>query len=224
MKDLTDEAEFRTIKQSSPFPRGLVVHWGAAWCAPCADLTAYLTDVAKAGFSTTRDVGFLYVDVEKFPEVTEMEGVDSVPHVGFYRTDAVSKALSLVAEVSGAKIPAIQLNLRSLFGHDSRAMHADLDSYLKHLINRDNVVAFITGTPSRPMCGFTGRLMQLFDELAVPFTFVDIMESAEVCEGLKAFSSWPTYPQVYVEGELVGGLDICAELHKNNQLKSTLKL
>ena len=223
MLTISDEGEFRALKQSSPFSRGVVAHFGAGWCAPCTELSAYLADVAS-GFADDKAVGFVYIDVEKFPDATEAEGVDSVPHVIFYRADPETKALANVAEVSGAKMPDIQLNLRSLYGYDPREKHATLDSYLQHLIGRDNIVLFITGTPSRPMCGFTGKLTQLFQELAVPYTFYDIMASAEVCEGLKTFSSWPTYPQVYVDGELVGGLDICAELHKNNQLKSTLKL
>lgn len=83
---------------------------------------------------------------------------------------------------------------------------------------------FITGTPSRPRCGFTGKLIELFNDLGVKYTYYDIMANDEVCERLKTYSSWPTYPQLYVEGELIGGLDIIKELHSQGQLLSTLKM
>lgn len=83
-----------------------------------------------------------------------------------------------------------------------------LASQLSAIINSNRIVIFLTGTPRRPQCGFTVRLVELLDQLPINYEYYNIMQSDEICEGLKEYSGWPTYPQVYVDGELIGGFDI----------------
>lgn len=83
---------------------------------------------------------------------------------------------------------------------------------LKALTTRSPLMIFIKGTPTEPRCGFSRQLITLLDELDVKYDYFDILTDDEVREGLKQFSNWPTYPQVYVRGELVGGLDIVKEM------------
>jgi Grx4 family monothiol glutaredoxin len=73
-------------------------------------------------------------------------------------------------------------------------------------------MVFIKGSPSAPKCGFSRQLVTILNDLKVAFGSFDILEDDEVRQGLKEFSDWPTYPQVYVEGELLGGLDIVKEM------------
>ena len=211
-------------------PDGLVVHFGASWCQPCVELTKYFDEYQK---KVPLHVVYCYVDVEAHGDICEKEKVDSVPHVLFFRRKrkadgSFAPAFDRAAEVSGAKFAEMEQNLRSLYNpRGARPCDfAQVDDYLKHLITRDRLVMFITGSPSRPVCGFTGRLMELMVNYGAgsKFLYFDIFGDDIVCEALKRYSKWPTYPQIYVDGELVGGFDIAMELHQSNQLKSTLKL
>lgn len=99
----------------------------------------------------------------------------------------------------------------------------DLNTRLKNLINQSPVVLFMKGTPSAPRCGFSKTTVAILDEVGVPYTTFDILTDEEVRQGLKTYSNWPTYPQLYVKGELIGGLDIIKEMKDNGELESTLK-
>lgn len=84
---------------------------------------------------------------------------------------------------------------------------------LQSLINSHPLMLFIKGTPSEPRCGFTSQLFNLFKQHSITdFGFFNILSDDQVRQGLKEFSQWPTYPQIYVRGELVGGLDIIKEM------------
>mmetsp|Transcript_5610 Transcript_5610/g.13199 ORF Transcript_5610/g.13199 Transcript_5610/m.13199 type:complete len:86 (-) Transcript_5610:31-288(-) len=82
---------------------------------------------------------------------------------------------------------------------------------------------FVKGLPSPPKCRFSRQMIELLDESGVPYDAFNILEDNEVRQGLKEFSNWPTYPQLYVKGELIGGLDICKELAEDGDLVDTLK-
>ena len=73
-------------------------------------------------------------------------------------------------------------------------------------------MVFITGTPSAPRCGFTKKVLGLLNSVNATYTYFDVMSDEELCQRLKTFSNWPTYPQVYVDGELIGGCDVCTQL------------
>lgn len=97
-----------------------------------------------------------------------------------------------------------------------------LDQKLKSLINKAPVMVFMKGNPGTPRCGFSRTLMEILKETGVAIETFDILEDEEVRQGLKELSKWPTYPQVYVNGELIGGLDIIKELKETGELVSTL--
>ena len=195
---------------------GAVVHVGAPWCVPCDALNEHLQRKTYPG------VAVLYVDAEALPSYAERQNIENVPCLLIYRRE--SGVMKLVAEIQGAKLEYIDLNLRSLFDHRSKGEFASLDDYLRFLIARDRVMLFITGTPSMPRCGFTGRLVELMEKYNVRYTFFDVWADDEVCQALKTFSDWPTYPHVYVDGELIGGYDICAQLDKEGKLVAALKV
>lgn len=98
-----------------------------------------------------------------------------------------------------------------------------LDSRLKRLITQKRVMLFMKGHPSQPACGFSQRIVSLLGNYdGLDYGSFDIYKDEEVREGLKRYSKWPTYPQLYVDGELVGGIDICQELHENGELEEVL--
>ncbi|KAJ3169249.1 Glutaredoxin 3 [Geranomyces variabilis] len=99
----------------------------------------------------------------------------------------------------------------------------DLNTRLKSLINKAPVMLFMKGDPETPRCGFSRQITSLLKENSVDYKTFDILEDDEVRQGLKTFSSWPTYPQLYIKGELVGGLDIVREMIESGEFKSMLE-
>ncbi|XP_076054237.1 glutaredoxin 3 isoform X2 [Oratosquilla oratoria] len=98
-----------------------------------------------------------------------------------------------------------------------------LEDRLKKFVNQAPLMVFMKGEPSNPRCGFSRQLVQILQETGLTYETFDILLDEEVRQGLKTFSNWPTYPQVYVKGELIGGLDIIKELKETGDLLSTLK-
>lgn len=228
MQQVSSAEQYRELKKAAERCLGMVVHFSAGWCEPCKAVNELLS----ANASEYKDkVIFAEVDCEAHGDICESEGIESVPFVTFFRTPVAgeNKAVERVADVVGAKLDQITMNVVSLYGENGgvgcqREDFKTLDEYLIYLTKRPGIVLFITGTPSRPRCGFTGRLCEMMHEMNAPFVFYDVMTSDEVCEALKKFSNWPTYPQVYVDGQLIGGLDVCKQLSEEGELKEALKI
>ncbi|MDP2904142.1 MAG: Grx4 family monothiol glutaredoxin [Methylovulum sp.] len=93
---------------------------------------------------------------------------------------------------------------------------------IKDQIENNPVVLYMKGTPDFPQCGFSGQIVQILDMCKAKYRYVNIFEDPELREALKEYSNWPTYPQLYVNGELVGGCDIVIDLHKKGELATML--
>ena len=98
-----------------------------------------------------------------------------------------------------------------------------MDDKLKQLINRHRIMLFMKGIPSSPKCGFSRKIVDILDSFSVSYDAFNILEDEDVRQGLKVYSDWPTYPQLYVEGDLVGGLDIVEEMVESGDLEELLK-
>ncbi|XP_063076924.1 glutaredoxin 3 isoform X2 [Engraulis encrasicolus] len=98
-----------------------------------------------------------------------------------------------------------------------------LENRLKSLINKHSVMLFMKGNKEAARCGFSRQILELMNGAGVDYDTFDILSDEEVRQGLKTFSNWPTYPQLYVKGELIGGLDIVKELKESGELASVLK-
>ncbi|MBV1796412.1 Grx4 family monothiol glutaredoxin [Siccirubricoccus sp. G192] len=90
-------------------------------------------------------------------------------------------------------------------------------------IKSNPVVLYMKGTPVFPQCGFSARVVQILSHIGVPFKGVNVLEDMEIREGIKAYANWPTIPQLYVNGEFVGGCDIIMEMFQAGELQSMLK-
>ena len=93
---------------------------------------------------------------------------------------------------------------------------------IEKLINDNPVVLFMKGTPEFPQCGFSGQVVQILDYLGAPVVGVNVLEDAEIRQGIKEFANWPTIPQLYVKGEFVGGCDIAREMFQSGELAAML--
>ncbi|MCZ6712980.1 MAG: Grx4 family monothiol glutaredoxin [Deltaproteobacteria bacterium] len=91
------------------------------------------------------------------------------------------------------------------------------------IIASDRVVLFMKGTPQAPQCGFSASVIQILDRFLPSYTTVDALGDPEIREGIKAYSSWPTIPQLYVDGEFIGGCDIVQEMFASGELEKTLR-
>jgi len=85
-------------------------------------------------------------------------------------------------------------------------------------IANHDVLLFMKGTPKFPQCGFSGRVAQILSYMGVEFDGVNVLEDAEIREGIKAYSNWPTIPQLYVKGEFIGGCDIISDMFQTGEL------
>jgi monothiol glutaredoxin len=89
---------------------------------------------------------------------------------------------------------------------------SNVQERIKKLIADNPVVLFMKGTPQFPQCGFSGQVVQILDYLGAPIIGVNVLEDAEIRQGIKEFANWPTIPQLYVKGEFVGGCELAALL------------
>jgi len=96
---------------------------------------------------------------------------------------------------------------------------SDIASWIDGQVKSTDVVLFMKGTPDQPMCGFSGRLVQILDYVGVPYQGINVLESEALRQGIKDYSSWPTIPQLFVKGEFVGGCDIVTEMFQSGELK-----
>ena len=99
----------------------------------------------------------------------------------------------------------------------------DVQQRIDNEVKSGDVVLFMKGTPQFPMCGFSGQVVQILNYIGVPFKGVNVLEDQEIREGIKAYSNWPTIPQLYVKGEFVGGCDIIREMFETGELQDLLK-
>jgi monothiol glutaredoxin len=93
---------------------------------------------------------------------------------------------------------------------------------ISSIVNGADVVLFMKGTPLFPQCGFSNKAVAILDHCNVAFDSVDVLQDMEVRQGIKAFSDWPTIPQLYVKGEFVGGSDIMMEMYEAGELQALL--
>lgn len=99
----------------------------------------------------------------------------------------------------------------------------DVNERIRQELSGSPVVLFMKGTPDFPQCGFSAQTVSALRNLGAQFHHVNIFDDPELREALKHFSNWPTYPQLYVKGELIGGCDIALEMYRNGELKQLLQ-
>ncbi|MDN6318565.1 MAG: Grx4 family monothiol glutaredoxin [Marinobacter sp.] len=99
----------------------------------------------------------------------------------------------------------------------------DINETIKTQLSENPIILYMKGSPQAPQCGFSSKTSQALMACGERFAFVNILDNQELREGLKVYSSWPTYPQLYVNGELVGGCDIIMEMSENGELATLVK-
>lgn len=113
-------------------------------------------------------------------------------------------------------------DLKEEFAEKGLLPKESLESRLKNVVNQSTTMLFMKGTPDAPRCGFSTKVVNALKEEAIEFGSFNILEDEEVRQGLKTYSNWPTFPQLYYKGELLGGCDIVLEMKANGELKEAL--
>jgi monothiol glutaredoxin len=99
----------------------------------------------------------------------------------------------------------------------------DIFDRIRQQLAANRVMLYMKGTPDFPQCGFSGRAVQILDACNAEYAYLNIFEEPEIRESLKQLSNWPTYPQLYIDGELIGGSDIMMELYESGELQQMIK-
>jgi monothiol glutaredoxin len=103
-------------------------------------------------------------------------------------------------------------------------MTQDTQARIDTLIKQNKIMVFMKGNKLMPQCGFSNNVVQILNALGVPFETFDVLEDAEVRQGIKEYSNWPTIPQVYIDGQFLGGSDIMIELYQKGELQQMLEV
>ena len=218
-----------TIEADTELPPGkIAISFGASWDDASALLAQLFAELARTGAHPSLTLGV--ADAEQCDALVEKFGVEAVPTVVLIERGAASGTLE--APDAAAVAAALESFAAGGGGSGGAAAAAEaaavaaaqLEQRIKQLVNASRCVLFMKGSPTTPRCGFSRQVVELLDAGAVPYSTFDILTDDAVRQGLKKFSDWPTYPQLYANGELIGGLDILKEMAADGDLLGQLDL
>jgi len=215
---VTDAASYSTSISS---PKLSVVHFMATWAEECKGMQGVINTLAE---QYKESVSFFELAAEELAEVSMKHEIVAVPTVILFKE---GKAVGRVDGFKAAELTKM-VSSHAANSAANRPLanvakpKEDLDTRLKRLIKAHKCMLFMKGKPEEPKCGFSKQTIALLDSLNAEYGSFDILADDEVRQGLKAFSNWPTYPQLYVDGEFIGGLDILKEMHEGGELASVL--
>ncbi|KAJ8956222.1 hypothetical protein NQ314_006755 [Rhamnusium bicolor] len=211
---LKDEKAFEAATQQENLS---VVHFEADWAEQCAQVNEVLE--ALSSQKDYSNVKFYSLPAEDIPEVSLRFNIEAVPTIILFRS---GKTVDIINGVDASKITEKVQKHNVHSDGESKVKDVPLEERLKSLINKSNVMLFMKGDRNAPRCGFSKQTIEILNNTGVQYETFDILSDEDVRQGLKTYSDWPTYPQLYVNGDLIGGLDIIKEMLASGELASTL--
>lgn len=103
-------------------------------------------------------------------------------------------------------------------------MTPEVKQRIDNLVNNNKIVIFMKGSKLMPQCGFSNNVVQILNSLGAPYETIDVLDDPEIRQGIKEYSKWPTIPQIYINGEFVGGSDIAIELYQSGELQQMVEV
>ncbi|KAM3181308.1 hypothetical protein ACTXT7_014621 [Hymenolepis weldensis] len=210
--------ELKNLEDLTGFISGseqpILIYLHAKWANECKQITEVFQTLAKE--DDDRNIRFAMVDAENVQQFCEEYKVTSVPTVLYLKK---GKEMARVQGANAAELTKTVSSLRS-----ASVSAESLNDRLKALINQAPIMLFMKGTPEGAQCKFSRTMLDILNKYDVRFGSFNVLSDDTVREGLKTYSNWPTYPQLYVKGELIGGVDIVKEMDEANELASTLGL
>lgn len=241
IKEIASYAEWDAHQASLSPSTLLVISFHAPWAAPCAQMATVLKTLA-AEYPADDSTNWVSLNAEELSDISEKYDVTAVPFLVLSKDGQVLETVSGSSAVKvrnaiethagkpgapgagGAAAAGTATNGNgSATNGDAMAVDEqvemdpakakeELDKRLEELVKAAPVMLFMKGTPSAPQCGFSRQIVAMLRENSVKYGFFNILADDEVRQGLKEFADWPTYPQLWIDGELVGGLDIVSVL------------
>lgn len=236
VKDITSVAEWEAHLAALPPTTLLIIYFHAPWAPPCAQMATVLkTLAAEYPVADPPATSWVALDAEDLSDVSETYDVTAVPFVVLSRGGKVLESVSgnsaqrvraaIEAHAGGTSSPSAvavgatagstttapansDATATTDAPQDPEKQKEELFKRLGDLVKAAPVMLFMKGTPSSPQCGFSRQIVAILRENSVKYGFFNILADDEVRQGLKEFADWPTFPQLWVDGELVGGLDI----------------
>ncbi|XP_018493820.1 monothiol glutaredoxin-S11 [Galendromus occidentalis] len=204
----------------------LVVHFFAAsWSPECTQMEDVIKEIA-ADHPKTK---FFRIEAEELEAISQQYGITAVPEFVFLLGKATQEKMrgadpsSFMHKVRELEKKAETACLGDEATKSASSSAESLDTRLRKLIDSKKVMIFMKGDPNQPRCGFSRKAIEMLKKHSVEFGYFDILTDNDVREGLKKYSNWPSYPQLYVKGDLVGGVDIMAQLEEEGSLKGVLE-
>lgn len=217
--EIASEDQFSTLSKSKDTLISLYFH--TEWAEPCKNMNSIYSTLSST--PDNKDVLFLSINADDHGDISDVFEVSAVPYFIFIKNSTILKELSgadpkefisALNELKGttpsqptaAPVAPVATNTTT----EDESPEA-LSERLEKLTKAAPVMLFMKGSPSAPQCGFSRQLVAILREHEVRFGFFDILKDDSVRLGLKTFSDWPTFPQLYINGEFQGGLDIIKE-------------
>jgi len=220
---------FRSLL-SEDLQRVSLINFWAPWAAPCEKMNELVAELAIK----YPELLTLQVAAEEQPDVAESFEIEAVP------TFIILQGHTLLSRINGADAAALttqiatfikpKVSVKPLSSTNRSPATAsrvetqeELNTRLKALVNQDKIMLFMKGTPSQPRCGFSRRIVELLNAEGVKYSTFDIFSDEGVRAGLKEYNNWPTFPQLIINGEFVGGLDIVLEMVENGEFRELVQ-
>ena len=195
-----------------------VINFMTDWHEPCLHMNLVFEELSR----TFPSILYFQADAEVYEELGDSFDIEQVPTFVMVnnglKVDQVVGANPLELKEMLAKYASMKQPLISTLPVAEEL----LNDKLRKLVNSQPVMIFIKGTPAAPQCGFSRQLIEILDKEDCAYGSFNILEEEQVRQGLKEFSNWPTFPQVYIQGELVGGLDIVKEMVQDGEFQKML--
>ncbi|KAG9127241.1 monothiol glutaredoxin grx4 [Ceratobasidium sp. 392] len=214
---------------STDLERISLLNFWAPWAEPCIKMNEVVSELAR----TNPKLLTLQIEADKESneEIADSFKIESVP------TFLVLKGHNLLSRIDGADAPALTAAIRAHaqqapqnLAKSDKAPEApvqeeteeQLNDRMRKLMNQSKVVLFMKGSPEAPRCGFSRQTVAILQEKNVEFAHFDILTDEKVRAGLKVLNNWPTFPQIIVNGELIGGLDVLKESIETGEFQEML--
>jgi len=214
---------------SADLTRVSLINFCAPWAAPCIQMNTVAEELSKKYPQAL----VLQVEAEEQADIAESFDIEAVP------TFLILQGHTLLARINGADAQQL-MDLMEKFAKPTPSVNPlsstekppaapvddaekqKLNARLKALMEQDTVMLFMKGTPDAPRCGFSRKIVNLLKDQGVKYSSFDILSDEGVRSGLKVYNDWPTFPQLVVKGEFVGGLDIVQEMVENGEFKQVI--
>ncbi|XP_057340682.1 glutaredoxin-3 [Microplitis mediator] len=218
VSNLTTAEDFNEFLKSEEL---LVIHFFAPWAEQCQQINDLFDTLAEV--EDFKGAKFGKVEAENLPDIAVKYKITAVPTVVLIRnSNQVDRVDGVNPALIGEKIKKYLSSKSSAPTSVETTEPVSLDERLKKLINKASCMLFMKGDRVTPRCGFSRTIVGILDSFNADYQTFDILQDNDVREGLKKFSNWPTYPQLYINGELIGGLDIVKEMNESGDLESML--